>query len=379
MAEKSSIAESVGVPAGFDPHRVRGDFPILSRTVADGRPLAYLDNAATTQKPRAVLDALQEYYSSYNSNVHRAIHELGQEATEAYEDARGVCAGFINAPESACVVFTRGTTESINLVAYAWGRASICEGDQIIATEMEHHSNLVPWQILAKEKGANLLTVPVLEDGTLDLVECADLFSRWERRGWKRPADALALSDLLRGIEQHDGHPRMDAPPEITSIDATADLSSETIGLHLELADLRRSQGDDAGAIEHLSRAAELHRKRGSFPGEARCLLAAATLGAPIEEPDRLREAVEGVRDEPLRIESLLILFDSTADLDVLARAFELAPPLPLIGHIGFRLASLQDDSTAEKTLSALRVVFEDAGDLRGIRMCDLKLGRPHH
>jgi cysteine desulfurase/selenocysteine lyase len=169
MAEKSSIAESVGVPAGFDPHRVRGDFPILSRTVADGRPLAYLDNAATTQKPRAVLDALQEYYSSYNSNVHRAIHELGQEATEAYEDARGVCAGFINAPESACVVFTRGTTESINLVAYAWGRASICEGDQIIATEMEHHSNLVPWQILAKEKGANLLTVPVLEDGTLDL------------------------------------------------------------------------------------------------------------------------------------------------------------------------------------------------------------------
>ena len=237
-------------------------------------------------------------------------------------------------------------------------------------------------QDIASDLYDEVLAVGVLtegEDGTLDLVECADLFSRWERRGWKRPADALALSDLLRGIEQHDGHPRMDAPPEITSIDATADLSSETIGLHLELADLRRSQGDDTGAIEHLSRAAELHRKRGSFPGEARCLLAAATLGAPIEEPDRLREAVEGIRDEPLRIESLLILFDSTADLDVLARAFELAPPLPLIGHIGFRLASLQDDSTAEKTLSALRAVFEDAGDLRGIRMCDLKLGRPHH
>jgi cysteine desulfurase/selenocysteine lyase len=169
MAEKTSIAGPVGASAGFDPQRARWDFPILGRTVAGGRPLAYLDNAATTQKPRVVLDALQEYYASYNSNVHRAIHELGQEATEAYEDARRVCAGFINAPEAASVVFTRGTTESINLVAFAWGRASICEGDEIVVTEMEHHSNLVPWQMLAEDKGAKLLTIPVLEDGTLDI------------------------------------------------------------------------------------------------------------------------------------------------------------------------------------------------------------------
>ena len=169
MADRTSIAGAVGASSRHDPRQVRWDFPILSRTVGAGRPLAYLDNAATTQKPRAVLDALQEYYSSYNSNVHRAIHELGQEATEAYEDARRVCAGFVNAPDSASIVFTRGTTESINLVAFAWGRASVGVGDEILVTEMEHHSNLVPWQILAEEKGATLRVVPVGEDGTLEL------------------------------------------------------------------------------------------------------------------------------------------------------------------------------------------------------------------
>lgn len=212
------------------------------------------------------------------------------------------------------------------------------------------------------------------EDGTLDLLECESLFSRWRRKGWRSPADALALTDLLRSVEQHDGHPRMDVPPELHSVDESADLSSETIGLHLELADLRRSQDDDEGAIEHLHRAAELHRKRGSIAGEARCLLAAATLGAELEEPLRFLPAVEGIRDHALRIDSLLILHDLTESIIPLARAWALGPTLPLAGHIGFRLSSLQSPGDARETLMILRSIFESAGDSNGEEICKARL-----
>ncbi len=161
----------------LDVERLRRDFPILHQTVYDGKPLAYLDNAATSQKPKAVIEALTEYYTRYNANVHRALHYLGEQATARYEEARGKVAAFIGAPGVANIVFTRGTTESINLVAYAWGRTHVGQGDVILATGMEHHSNLVPWQILAKEKGAELKLVPVLEDGTLDQAAFASLLS----------------------------------------------------------------------------------------------------------------------------------------------------------------------------------------------------------
>ena len=148
---------------------LRADFPVLDQEV-HGRPLLYLDNAATTQKPRVVLEALRHYYEHDNANVHRGIHELSNRATAAFEAARARAAKFINAQSADEIVFTRGTTEGINLVAYAWGNKNIKRGDTILLTEMEHHSNIVPWQLLAERTGAKLQFLPVTGDiGLLDL------------------------------------------------------------------------------------------------------------------------------------------------------------------------------------------------------------------
>src|SRR5438309_2515452 len=150
------------------PESVRDDFPILSRTV-HGKRLVYLDSAATSQKPRRVIDALVRYYTTYNANVHRGIYEMAEEATRRYEESRATLAACIGARQPEELVFTRSTTEAINLVAYAWGRATIRSGDEIILTEMEHHSNLVPWQLLAAEKGAKLRFIPFDGQGQLQL------------------------------------------------------------------------------------------------------------------------------------------------------------------------------------------------------------------
>ena len=150
----------------IDTKRIREDFPILKREV-HGKPLVYLDNAATTQKPQVVIDALVEYYSSYNANIHRGIHALAEEATGKYEATRQKVADFIGAPDASHIVFTRNTTESINLVAQAWGRKFLSAGDEIVLSTMEHHSNLVPWQILAKEKGLTLRFIDIDDDGQL--------------------------------------------------------------------------------------------------------------------------------------------------------------------------------------------------------------------
>lgn len=150
----------------IDVQRVREDFPILRRTV-HGRPLVYLDNAATTQKPRAVIDALVHYYENYNANIHRGIHALSEEATARYEEVRLKTARFIGAPGPETIVFTRNTTESINLVAHAWGRKHLRPGDEIVLTIMEHHSNLVPWQLLARDTGVKLRFVDIDDEGRL--------------------------------------------------------------------------------------------------------------------------------------------------------------------------------------------------------------------
>ena len=156
---------------------LRADFPILDQTV-HGRPLVYLDNAATTQKPRSVIEALVRYYERDNANVHRAIHELSYRATTAYEAARARAARFVNAASPEEIIFTRGTTEGINLVAYAF-TSRLRPGDAILVTEMEHHSNLVPWQLLAQRTGARLLFVPVTGDeGLLDLGDLDSLLAR---------------------------------------------------------------------------------------------------------------------------------------------------------------------------------------------------------
>lgn len=153
----------------YDIDMIRADFPILAQEHHDGVPLVYLDNAATSQKPLSVIEALDDYYRRYNANVHRGIHKLSEEATAAYEEARVKIRRFINAPGKRTIIFTRGTTEGMNLVAQTWGRANLKAGDVVLSTQMEHHSNIVPWQMLAAEKGITVRYVPVLPDGTLDM------------------------------------------------------------------------------------------------------------------------------------------------------------------------------------------------------------------
>jgi cysteine desulfurase / selenocysteine lyase len=169
------VTASGSGPASFDVFAVRKDFPILDRLVHGDQPLVYLDSAATSQKPRQVLDAMRDYYERHNANVHRGIHALAEEATAAYEAARDTVAAFVNAPSRDEVIFTKNSTEAINLVAYslsnagAGDRFAIGPGDEILVTEMEHHSNLVPWQLLAQRTGATFRWIPITAEGRLDL------------------------------------------------------------------------------------------------------------------------------------------------------------------------------------------------------------------
>jgi len=160
----------IGTTPAFDVYQVRKDFPILHQTV-HGKPLVYLDNAATTQKPLAVIDAISHYYRADNSNIHRGVHTLSERATEAYEKTRIAAQKFINAADSREIIFLRGTTEAINLVAQTYGRKHVGAGDEVLVTNMEHHSNIVPWQMLCEEKGAKLRVGPINERGELLLDE----------------------------------------------------------------------------------------------------------------------------------------------------------------------------------------------------------------
>ena len=155
---------------------LRQQFPILGRTVKD-KPLVYFDNAATSQKPQCVINALSRYYSHYNANIHRGIHTLAEEATLAYEATRFAVRDFIGAASAEEIIFTRGTTEAINLVANTWGRQNVAAGDEIMISGMEHHSNIVPWQILCEEKNAVLKVIPVLDSGELDMAAFKQLLS----------------------------------------------------------------------------------------------------------------------------------------------------------------------------------------------------------
>ncbi|MGN6249340.1 MAG: SufS family cysteine desulfurase [Ginsengibacter sp.] len=168
--------ETTTIKPTFDVNVIRQSFPILEREV-NNQLLVYLDNAATSQKPQAVIDALNYYYSNYNANIHRGIHTLAEEATAAYEATRATVKHFINAKSTDEIVFTRGTTEGVNLVAYTWGRKNISEGDEIIISGMEHHSNIVPWQILCNEKKAALKIIPVTDEGELHMNEYRNLLS----------------------------------------------------------------------------------------------------------------------------------------------------------------------------------------------------------
>jgi cysteine desulfurase / selenocysteine lyase len=171
------MSATVGAPAGaLDVRAIRADFPILGE-LAHGRPLVYLDNAATTQKPRAVIDRVTRFYTHENSNVHRGVHLLSERATDAYEAARGTAARFLHAKDASEIVFVRGTTEAINLVSQTYGRTHVGSGDEVVLTSMEHHSNIVPWQMLCEEKGARLRVTPISDEGELRLDEFERLLS----------------------------------------------------------------------------------------------------------------------------------------------------------------------------------------------------------
>ncbi|MFN2543263.1 MAG: cysteine desulfurase [Actinomycetota bacterium] len=164
-------------PEPLDVQRIKKDFPILERRIR-GKRLVYLDSAATSQKPRSVLDALNDYYENHNANIHRSAHLLGEEATQMYEDARARIARFIGSDDAATVVHNRGTTESINLVAHGWGRKFLKEGDEVLLSELEHHSNIVPWQLAARDTGAVLRYIPIADDGQFDLSELPSLLTQ---------------------------------------------------------------------------------------------------------------------------------------------------------------------------------------------------------
>ena len=164
------------MPSGFDAEKVRADFPVLQQLV-NGKPLVYLDSGATSQKPQAVIDELVRYYTTENANVHRGVHTLSQNATEDYEGARTKIRQLLNAASDEEIIFTRGTTDSINIVAQSFGRRNIGEGDEIIVSNMEHHSNIVPWQMLCEEKGAILRVVPIDDDGELVMDDYEALLS----------------------------------------------------------------------------------------------------------------------------------------------------------------------------------------------------------
>src|SRR6478672_3510525 len=166
MALTAEPTRAVAPAAALDPYALRADFPILAQEI-NGHPLVYLDSASTSQKPSVVIDAVADYYREYNANVHRGIYTIGEKATAAYEAARVAVGRFINAPDAHEVIFTRNATEAINLVAYTWGRRNIGRGDAIVLTEMEHHANLVPWQLLAQEKDGDLEFIPITDDGVL--------------------------------------------------------------------------------------------------------------------------------------------------------------------------------------------------------------------
>ncbi len=174
------IREKIAKPlvdAGLDVEKVRADFPIL-RTKVHGHPLVYLDNAATSQKPQSMIDALMRYYEGENANIHRGVHYLSQIATEAFENARETVRAFVNAADTKEIIFTRGTTEAINLVAQTYGRVHVGAGDEVLITAMEHHSDIVPWQMLCEEKGAKLRVAPMNDEGELLLEDFEKLLGK---------------------------------------------------------------------------------------------------------------------------------------------------------------------------------------------------------
>ncbi len=189
----------MAVNAALDTARIKKDFPILDREI-NGRRLVYLDSAATSQKPRQVLDAMARYYETCNANVHRSVYHIAGEATEAYETARLKVQRFINAPTEREIVFTKNATEGLNLVAHSWGRSNLHEGDVVVLTHMEHHANIVPWHILAAERGIVLRWVPLTPEGLLDLTDLDELLDGAKAFGFAAMSNVLGTINPVRQL-----------------------------------------------------------------------------------------------------------------------------------------------------------------------------------
>jgi cysteine desulfurase / selenocysteine lyase len=190
-------------PAGvrtFDVAAVKADFPLLAKSTSHGKPIVYLDSASSSQKPRAVLDAMRDTYESAYANVHRGVYELGAEATERYEGARAAAARFIGAPSERGIVFTKNVTEAINLVAYTWGRANLHEGDVVVLTHLEHHANVVPWLMLQEERGIEIRWIPLHDDYTLDLSDLTRLVDGAKLVGLSAMSNVLGTLTPVRRI-----------------------------------------------------------------------------------------------------------------------------------------------------------------------------------
>ena len=184
----------------LDPARIKSDFPLLSKVEVGGRPIVYLDSASSSQKPRPVLDAMDEIYETTYANVHRGVYGIAAEATDRYEAARGKVARFIGAPSTNGVVFTKNVTEALNLVAYSWGRANLSAGDVVVLTEIEHHANLVPWLILREERGIELRFVPMADDYTLDLTDLDRLLDGAKLFGFTAMSNVLGTITPVRQL-----------------------------------------------------------------------------------------------------------------------------------------------------------------------------------
>jgi cysteine desulfurase/selenocysteine lyase len=176
-SEVGNKLSQVALFDSFDTERIKTDFPILDEII-NGHRLVYLDNAATTQKPRVVINALVEYYKKLNANVHRGLHTLAERSTEGFERTRSHVARFIGVPDTNEIIFTKGATESLNLIAYSWGEHNIKAGDEIVITDMEHHANFVPWVLLAQRKGAKIRHIPITVCGHLDLSDLDNIMKK---------------------------------------------------------------------------------------------------------------------------------------------------------------------------------------------------------
>ncbi|MBB6429876.1 aminotransferase class V-fold PLP-dependent enzyme [Algisphaera agarilytica] len=227
MSDLATPTNATPSTGPFDVQALRSEFPILQREV-HGKPLVYLDNAATKQKPQAVLDALETYYTQTNSNVHRGLHTLSEEATAQYEQARAICARFIGSDNPREIVFTGGATDALNLVAHSYGGATLKPGDRVFVTEMEHHSNIVPWQLVAERCGAEVVPIPVTDDGEIDLDAYRSLL---DERG--KVVAMVAVSNTLGTVNPVAEMVRL--AKEVgaaTVVDATQAVTAQTIDVH---------------------------------------------------------------------------------------------------------------------------------------------------